>query len=161
MTKEMLPYFRANKTGLIINISSMGGKITFPAMSLYHATKFAVEGFTESLSFELVPQNIHVKLIEPGSINTDFSGRSMDIFFDESLTDYHEFTDSFRNGLKKMSEREQFSSPEIVAEVIYQAATDSTNQMRYVVGEDAKNLIKIKEEFGDLAFIKHRAKMFL
>ncbi|MHA4327749.1 SDR family oxidoreductase [Bacillus cereus] len=161
MTKAMLPHLRANKNGLIINISSMGGKITFPTMSLYHATKFAVEGFTESLSFELASQNIHVKLIEPGSINTDFSGRSMDFFFDESLTDYHEYTDSFRNGLKKMSERGQFTSPEIVAEVIYQAATDSTNQMRYVIGEDAKNLIKIKEESGDLAFIKHMTQMFL
>ncbi|HDR4457520.1 SDR family oxidoreductase [Bacillus cereus] len=160
MTKAILPHFRVNKSGLIINISSMGGKITFPTMSLYHATKFAVEGFTESLSFELAPQNIHVKLIEPGSISTDFNGRSMEFFFDESLTDYSKFINLVRNGIEKMSELEQFTSPEVVAEVIYQAATDTTNQIRYVVGEDAKNLIKIKEESGDLAFIKHMTQMF-
>jgi short-subunit dehydrogenase len=62
MTKAIIPHFRANKNGLIINISSMGGKLTFPTMSLYHATKFAVEGFTESLSFELAAQNIGEKL---------------------------------------------------------------------------------------------------
>ncbi|HHT7068167.1 hypothetical protein OCA11_26610 [Bacillus cereus] len=84
----------------------------------------------------------------------------MEFFFDESLTDYSKFTNSVRNGIEKMSELGQFTSPEVVAEVIYHAATDTTNQIRYVVGEDAKNLIKIKEESGDLTFIKHITQMF-
>ncbi|MED1798158.1 SDR family NAD(P)-dependent oxidoreductase [Brevibacillus porteri] len=74
MTKAIVPHFRSNKEGLLINISSMGGKITFPTMSLYHSTKFAVEGFSEALSYELASQNIKVKLIEPGAIHTDFGG---------------------------------------------------------------------------------------
>lgn len=80
MTKAMLPHFRSNQKGMLINISSMGGKVTFPTMSLYHSSKFAVEGFSESVSYELASQNIKVKLIEPGAIHTDFGGRSMEFF---------------------------------------------------------------------------------
>ena len=96
MTKAMLPHFRSNQEGLLINISSMGGRVTFPTMSLYHASKFAVEGFSESVSYELASQNIKVKLIEPGAINTDFGGRSMEFFFNDALTDYKPFTTAFR-----------------------------------------------------------------
>jgi short-subunit dehydrogenase len=158
MTKAILPHFRAKKEGLIINISSMGGKVTFPIMSLYHATKFAVEGFTEAISFELASQNIQAKLIEPGMVKTDFSGRSMDFFNDESLTDYQEYFSMMGEGFGKIAGSP--SSPESVAKVIYEAATDGTNQLRYVVGEDAKALLKLRKESDDMAFIKHITQTF-
>lgn len=146
MTKAILPHFRSNKEGLLINISSMGGKVTFPTMSLYHSSKFAVEGFSESVSYELASQNIQVKLIEPGAINTDFGGRSMEFYFNESLTDYKQFMGAFLGKLKVMEQDPAYASaPELVAETIYQAATDGTSQFRYVVGEDAKMLINMKE----------------
>ncbi|MBW7455570.1 SDR family oxidoreductase [Paenibacillus sepulcri] len=161
MTKAVLPHFRANKQGLIINVSSIGGILAMPTMSLYHAAKFAVEGFTESLYYELASQNIRVKLIEPGSIKTDFGGRSMDFFFDDSLTDYLEFADTYRAVRAQMGENPaRQSSPDLVAEVIYEAATDQTNQLRYAAGEDAKALIKLKRESGDQAVIQQISRMF-
>ncbi|MNS28759.1 putative oxidoreductase SadH [compost metagenome] len=161
MTKAMLPHFRSNQQGLLINISSMGGKVTFPTMSLYHASKFAVEGFSESVSYELASQNIKVKLIEPGAIKTDFGGRSMEFFFNDALTDYRPFTTAFRGKLSEMEKHPAYASPpEIVAETIYQAATDGTNQFRYVVGEDAKMLIHMKENTDEEEYLTNIAQHF-
>ncbi|OPH49680.1 short-chain dehydrogenase/reductase [Paenibacillus ferrarius] len=161
MTKAILPHFRSNKEGLLINISSMGGKVTFPTMSLYHSTKFAVEGFSESLSYELASQNIKVKLIEPGAIQTDFGGRSMEFYFNESLTDYKLFTAAFQNKLMSMEKEPGYNSPpELVAETIYQAAIDGTSQFRYVVGEDAKMLITMKESLDNEEYMNNITQHF-
>src|SRR5215831_11835791 len=84
-TKAVLPHFRANKEGVIINISSIGGKITFPLGTLYHGSKFAVEGLSEALSFEMETIGVKVKIVEPGAIKTDFAGRSFDFNNDESV----------------------------------------------------------------------------
>lgn len=161
VTKAILPHFRANRNGVIINLSSMGGRITIPTMSLYHSTKFAVEGFTEALSYELASQNIRLKLIEPGSINTDFGGRSMDFFFDDSLTDYKEFVKAYMNAREKMfADPSRGGSPEMIADTIYLAATDGSKRLRYLAGDDAKALVDIKEKSGDEAYIQHVSKMF-
>jgi short-subunit dehydrogenase len=78
MTKAVLPHMRAARSGCIINIASVGGHLAFPLYSLYHATKWAVEGYSESLQYELAQIGIRVKVVEPGPIATDFYGRSMD-----------------------------------------------------------------------------------
>jgi NAD(P)-dependent dehydrogenase (short-subunit alcohol dehydrogenase family) len=161
MTKAMLPHFRSHQEGMLINVSSMAGRVTFPTMSLYHSSKFAVEGFSESVSYELASQNIQVKLIEPGAIKTDFGGRSMEFFFNDALTDYRPFTAAFRNKLGEMEKQSSYASPpEIVAETIYQAATDGTNQFRYVVGEDAKMLIHMKENTDEAEYLSNIARHF-
>ena len=77
-TKAVLPHFRAQKSGVIVNISSVGGKMTFPLGTLYHGTKFAVEGLSEALHYELEPLGIKVKIVEPGVIATDFLVRSFE-----------------------------------------------------------------------------------
>ncbi len=154
--KTILPHFRAKNDGIIINISSMGGKIGFPTLSLYHSTKFAVEGFTEALTFELASQNIRLKLIEPGVVKTDFFGRSIEIVSDDSLTDYQEYFKSAQSALQETTiNSDSISSPQLIAETIYQAATDGTHQLRYVVGEDAKALLKLRRELGEEAFLEH------
>ncbi|MCP1184660.1 oxidoreductase [Paenibacillus sp. 1781tsa1] len=76
MTNAVLPYMRSQKSGHIINFSSIGGLTSFPTLGYYHATKYAVEGISESLSQELAPFNIHVTLMEPSSFRTDWGGRS-------------------------------------------------------------------------------------
>src|SRR6478672_4223382 len=76
MCREILPIFREQKRGVIVNVASMGGRVTFPLYSVYHSTKWAVEGFSESLAYELRPFGIRVKIVEPGVIRTDFYGRS-------------------------------------------------------------------------------------
>ena len=86
--REILPYFREQKKGTIVNLASVGGRMTFPFYSVYNSTKWAVEGFTEALQYELAQFNIRVKLIEPGPIKTDFYNRSEDTARKEGLTAY-------------------------------------------------------------------------
>ena len=152
-TKAVLPHMRNNKSGVIVNISSIGGKMTFPLGSLYHGTKFAVEGLSESLHFELAPIGIRVKIIEPGMINTDFGGRSFDFTNDESLTEYqHTVQKLFAVwGSEEMATSR--SEPELVAQVIYTAVTDGSDTLRYTAGDDAKALMARRSELDDTQFI--------
>jgi NAD(P)-dependent dehydrogenase (short-subunit alcohol dehydrogenase family) len=141
VTREFLPHFRERKSGVIINISSVGGRATFPFYSLYHGSKWAVEGFSESLNFELAPFGIRVKLVEPGSIKTDFTTRSLDVIKKDGLDAYDALMRKFQEawGASRSS-----ASPEMVAQVIYQAATDGTDQLRYIAGDDAKMIIEMR-----------------
>ena len=92
--REILPYFREQKRGYIVNIASIGGRTAFPLYSLYNSTKWAVEGFSESLQYELEQFNIRVKLIEPGPIKTDFYSRSEEVMKKDGLTAYDHFAAS-------------------------------------------------------------------
>jgi NAD(P)-dependent dehydrogenase (short-subunit alcohol dehydrogenase family) len=83
--KAVLPHFRSNASGTIVNISSVGGRVAFPLGTLYHGTKFAVEGMSESLKYELAPLGIRVKIVQPGGIKTDFGGRSFEFNNDRAL----------------------------------------------------------------------------
>ncbi|GGD87336.1 SDR family oxidoreductase [Paenibacillus nasutitermitis] len=152
-TQSILPHFRKNKGGTVINISSVGGRIAFPLLTLYHASKFAVEGFSESLFYELATQNIKVKVVEPGNVTTDFTGRSMEILTDDDLDSYRTYTETV---VKKQMESFQtnISSPELIAETIYEAAIDSSDRFRYVVGEDAQFLLKMRAESTDEHFME-------
>ena len=145
VTREFLPHFRERKSGVIINISSVGGRATFPLYSLYHGTKWAVEGFSESLNFELNPFGIRVKLVEPGSIKTDFTTRSLDVLKKDGVDAYDDFIRKFK---ESWSSGRSASSPELVAEVIYQAATDGTDQLRYIAGDDAKMIIDTRAKIS-------------
>ena len=87
-TQAVLPHFRANRSGVIVNVSSIGGRMAFPLGTLYHGTKFAVEGLSEALQYELGAIGVRVKLIEPGGIRTDFSGRSFDMSNDPAVAEY-------------------------------------------------------------------------
>jgi NAD(P)-dependent dehydrogenase (short-subunit alcohol dehydrogenase family) len=151
VTKALLPHFRANKSGVIINISSIGGKMTFPLGALYHGTKFAVEGISESLSYEVEQFGGKVKIVEPGAIATDFAGRSFDFSNDETLTEYQPMIGKVMSALPAMFENASPAS--VVAEVIYEAATDRTGQLRYTAGEDAKDIIANRKLADDETFI--------
>ena len=129
--REIIPHFRENRDGTIINVASMGGRLTFPLYSLYHGTKWAVEGFSEALQFELQPFNIRVKIIEPGAIKTDFYDRSMDVMSKPGLTAYDSFVNKAMPNMNKFGETAP--GPEKVAAVIYKAATDGSGKLRYQV----------------------------
>ncbi|MBK6263827.1 SDR family oxidoreductase [Marivirga sp. S37H4] len=146
VTKQILPHFRQQKSGRIINISSMGGRVSFPLFTYYHATKYAVEGFSESLNYELNPLGIDVKLIEPGGVQTDFAGRSMN-FVEGNLTDYNQIQNKLHNALQG-DEAAFPSKPTDVAKVIFEAATTSSKKMRYLVGKDAKMMVRMKKILG-------------
>lgn len=150
-TKALLPHFRQNKTGIIINVSSVGGKVTFPLGALYHGTKFAVEGISEALHYEVEQFGGQVKIIEPGAIATDFGGRSFDFSNDESLTEYQGTVAKLFAAMPAMTANASPAS--VVAEVIFEAATDEKKQLRYTAGEDAKALIAGRKQYDDATFI--------
>jgi short-subunit dehydrogenase len=158
VTQAVLPHFRANKSGTIINISSVGGKMAFPLGALYHGTKFAVEGISESLTYELEQFGVKVKIVEPGAIATDFTGRSLDMSNDESLTEYQPIVAKTLAAVSAMFANA--SAPAVVAGVIYDAATDGSNQLRYIAGEDAIQTIALRQQLDDATFLGGMKQQF-
>lgn len=156
VTRAFIPYFRERKTGMFISTTSIGGLIAFPLGSTYHATKWALEGWSESLAFELNPFGIDIKTVSPGGIKTDFVSRSLD---SATSPAYEEMTNSLFSNMEGMMEAA--SLPEQIAEVVYEAATDGKKQLRYVAGEDARALYAQRLELGDEAFREQFGKQFI
>ncbi len=151
VSRSFLPYFRSQKFGTVINVSSVGGRLTFPLYSIYHATKWAVEGFSESLQFELKQFGVRVKLIEPGAIKTDFYSRSQEVFGKEGVDVYDSYQKRILNTLHSFGANG--SGPEVVAETIYRAATDGSSKLRYSVGGNAPALLMLRKILPDSIFI--------
>ena len=156
VTKAFIPYFREKKSGMFISTTSIGGLIAFPFSSTYHATKWALEGWSESMWFELGKLGISIKTVSPGGIKTDFLSRSLDF---ATTPDYESMTETMMTNSMKMIENA--SSPEEIAEVVYEAATDGKDQLRYVAGVDARELYKRRLEVGDVAFMQYMKEMIL
>ena len=134
--RAILPHFRERKAGSIINISSGAGRFTVPMISLYCASKFALEGFSEALSFELSALNISVKIVEPGGTTTNFikvSGEKAAT--GRPIADYDNFTAAAGKLFDSMKDMQLKTAAE-VADVIYEAATDGTDTLRYIVGNE-------------------------
>lgn len=140
--RQTLPYFRKQRAGTLVNVASMGGRLTVPLYSSYHSTKWAVEGFSESLHYELLPLGIRVKIIEPGAIKTDFYERSADVAKVDGLPDYQETVAVATANMNAAGDKGE--KPEVVAKAIFQAASDTSNRLRYTVGSDAKMLLLLR-----------------
>jgi short-subunit dehydrogenase len=154
VTRAVLPHFRENRSGVIVNISSIGGRMTFPLGSLYHGTKFAVEGISEALQYELDHIGVKVKIVEPGAIATDFAGRSFDFQNNEAVTEYQPIVQGLMKGFETiLSDDTKISSPDLVASVIHEAVTDGRNQLRYTAGEDAIQFMDMRKKMDDESFI--------
>ena len=149
VTKAVLPGMRARKSGIIVNVSSVGGRLTFPFASLYHATKFAVEGLTESLQYELNPFGIRLKIVEPGGYRTNFAGRSMALYGAGGLNGYQERFDKMIGRLETWPMSENIDE---VAHVIYEAVSDGTEKLRYPVGLDAAPMLEARQQMSDVDF---------
>ncbi|MBK0382433.1 SDR family oxidoreductase [Pedobacter sp. SD-b] len=135
--KEILPNMRANRNGLIINITSIGGLVGLPFNAIYHATKFGLDGLSESLKYELKQFNIGVKVVAPGGVKTDFATRSLHTTIAEGeKTPYDE---TIHKVMAKFGgSNDNYSTPEYIASIIYTAATDGKTQLRYIAGKDAE-----------------------
>lgn len=153
VTKAVLPGMRAQGKGVIANISSIGGRMTFPLGSLYHGTKFAVEGLSEALHYELEPLGIRVKIVEPGMIATDFSGRSFDFRQTPELTAYQPVVDKLFAVLGSPEMAATASPPSVVSETIWAAVTDGTSRLRYTAGADAAAYMAARSAQDDATFI--------
>lgn len=158
VTQAVLPYMRQQGGGSIVNISSFGGVVALPFDSLYNSSKFAVEGFSESLSHEVASFNIRVKLVEPGSVATVF--RSNLEMIPNLLPDYNSIMGSFFQRYSGITDHLAKASVSDVANTIYQACTDESPQLRYVVGNDAQFYIDLKRGNNDDAFITQMRQYF-
>lgn len=139
-TSLVLPYMRKRRSGTIVNISSMAGKVSFPLFSVYNATKYGVEGFTESLQYEIRQFGIRVKLIEPGVVKTNFYPAMKETANPAYVR--------YSRALERMNSREGIL-PRRVAEEIYRAVTDRSGRLRYPVGGDAVMLSFLRKVLPD------------
>lgn len=156
VTKAFIPHFRERRSGVFISTTSIGGIWGFPLHSLYHAAKFAIEGWSEGMSYELGLFNIAIKTVAPGAIRTEFLGRSLD---SNSLPAYKVLEDEMYSRIDAMM---TLASPaDLIAEVVYEAATDGKDQIRYIAGQDAKEMVTAHEQLGREAFRKELKKQFL
>jgi NAD(P)-dependent dehydrogenase (short-subunit alcohol dehydrogenase family) len=150
VTQAILPHFRLRQQGILINVASVGGRVAFPLYSPYHATKWAVDGFSESLQYELRQFNVKVKIIEPGAIKTDFYSRSLSVAKQVGLTAYDRYVERVLPHLDQAGA--QGSPPEVTANAIYQAATDGTWKLRYPAGGNAGLLLALRKLLPDAWF---------
>ena len=153
--QEIAPIMRNQKSGIIVNISSVVGRLGLPGSSAYISTKFALEGLSECLRYELGQFGIKTTLIEPGVIKTNFFNS---LKIPESKTDpkYKELTDNILAGLKMMVE--MGTPPFEVAKVILKAIHDDEILPRYTVGTDAAMFMEAKKMKTDLEFEKYMSK---
>ena len=152
VTRAIIPHMRKNRQGTIIQIASMGGRVTFPLYSIYHGTKWAVEGFSEALHYELEPFNIKIKIIEPGAIKTEFYGRSRAFVKPQNTSDYDDFVtkcDKVSGGAAHTGE-----DPEVVAKEIFKAANDQSKKLRYTVGKPAPLLVNLRKFIPDSLYFR-------
>ena len=153
VTQAFIPYFREKQSGLFITTTSIGGFITYPFSAMYHATKWALEGWSESLAFELKKIGVGIKTVAPGAIKTDFLNRSAEYTA-------HPAYDKWVDQLFSKLDPSRFTPAEQIAEVVYEAATDGKDQLRYVAGEDAKARYAERFKIGDEAFRKNLEQLF-
>lgn len=151
VTQSFIPYFREKKSGLFISTTSIGGLVAFPFFSIYHATKWALEGWSESMAFELNQFGIRIKTISPGSTKTDFASRSLDV---ASQPEYDQTYENYMKAFLSPEVLESLSTAELIADVVYEAATDGKDKLRYVAGADAQATYAKRLEVGDEAFRK-------
>ena len=154
VTQQVLPVMRKQKSATIVNVSSVGGRIGIPSLSAYHATKFALEGLSESMSYELEPFGIGVVLIEPGFIRTNIMNSSIIAKkAQDPKSPYFPLTQQLERSFKSAMENTSASSPpEEVAKVILQAVTSDSPKLRYAVGNDAASIIQAKTTMSDTEF---------
>ena len=155
LTQQVLPIMRKQKSGTIVNISSGAGRIGFPGMSAYVSSKFALEGLSESMSYELEPFGIKVVIIEPGVIRTNFkknsvmSKKSLD---NSSISPYSSIIQKIDSSISSMVEHA--TPPEEVAKTILHATISNNPELRYLVGNDMIMMAETKKSMSDEDFRK-------
>lgn len=159
ITRAFIPYFRQQGGGLFIATSSVGGVTAFPFSAMYHATKWALEGFSESMYFELSKFNIGIKTILPGGVRTDYVGRSM-AYGTEPVAAYDGIVAKADKVLNHLMLPENLTPPEVIAATVFEAATDGKDQIRYISGEDGKQVYETRHTMGSEAFRRHFDQVF-
>jgi NAD(P)-dependent dehydrogenase (short-subunit alcohol dehydrogenase family) len=153
VTQHVLPIMRTpqNGGGVIVNVSSVNGHIAFPVISAYCGTKFAIEGLSESIAYELEPFGVKVILIEPGPISSNFMKGS--VLPKKALDPQSPYSDLVQKfNVKTSSQHENATQPEEVAKTIFQAISDEKPEFRYVVGKFAVSLLEARKNMPSAEF---------
>jgi short-subunit dehydrogenase len=162
LMRASLPTMRRQLGGMIINVGSGGGIYGVPAMSFYSASKFALEGFSEAVSYELASQNIVLKLIEPhgGVTATNFNARVAEDSGDvRAIADYDQFKADMREAYSRTAAASSISSRDVALE-IYKAATDGSRRLRYFIGVDSRGFLNAKQTLRDQEYIEFMRSYF-
>src|SRR5215204_4254285 len=158
-TQAVLPVMRSQKSGTIVNISSGAGRFGFPSGSAYVSTKFAVEGLSESMSYELEPFGIRVVIVEPGVIRTNFGdGLVVAKKSQDPNSPYSQMMQKVSTSFEHMLENA--SSPDLVAKVVLQAVTSENPSLRYLAGKDVEMWVEAKRNMSDDEFYKMMKQSF-
>lgn len=150
VTRAAIEHMRPKHSGTIIQISSMGGRVTFPLYSVYHSTKWAVEGFSESLQYELNQFGINIKIVEPGVIKTEFYGASRVFAKPDKGLGYDDFVNQTET--VAMESGKNGVPPSIVANTIYKAACSNSKKVRYSSGRPAPQLLFLRKILPERMF---------
>lgn len=156
VSKAFTAHFRERKSGTFINITSTFGLIGFPTCSIYSATKFAIDGFSESMAYELAQFGIQVKIVAPGGMQTDFAIRSMELGQHDA---YEQLTAEVSKGYSA-EQMANYTKVEDIAQIVFEAATDHKNQLRYVAGKDANALYNERIKVGAETQVENIKTMF-
>jgi NAD(P)-dependent dehydrogenase (short-subunit alcohol dehydrogenase family) len=143
VTKAWMPYMRQQRKGMIMNISSISGRIAFPAMGPYVASKHAVEGFTETLRLEMLPYGVRVVLIEPGSYKTEIWGKGLQSTVHAEASAYPESMETIRRMVRRIGETA--ADPKEVIDTIVRVAQSPSPKLRYPIGKGATSGILLKQ----------------
>lgn len=146
VTQAVLPYMRKQNSGAIINISSIAGRIGLPLFSAYVSSKFALEGLSESMAYELQPFGINVAIIDAGAINTNFRNELVAKATKEN-NPYYTMTQSTIESLGGMVT--QGIHPNEVAKVVIDAIDNPKPKLRYIVGKDAEEIIEASRKLPE------------
>jgi NAD(P)-dependent dehydrogenase (short-subunit alcohol dehydrogenase family) len=155
VTRAFIPYFKARCAGLFITTTSLTGLASYPLSSVYNAGKWALEGWSESMAYDLALFNIGIKTVAPGGIKSAFTSAmqvTQDAAYDGLLS---RLNDLFADGTLM-----QFTEPEIIAQVVYEAATDGKDQLRYLAGPDAVQTVAQRLAEGSEAYRQRLTKLF-
>jgi short-subunit dehydrogenase len=161
LTQLVVPGMRRRRSGYVINVSSVGGKICGPFGAWYHASKFAVEGFSDALRMELAPFGIHVVVIEPGEIRTGWGGIAADSLLEASGDGpYAAHAHAVAHVLERSLGSGTGSPPEVVAAAIGRAVSSRRPRTRYAVGRGAGTLILARRILPDSIFDRVMRRVF-
>ena len=153
VTQAVLPIMRKQKSGIIVNISSGAGRFGYPGGSAYVSTKFAIEGLSESMAYELEPFGIRVVLVEPGVIKTNFVNSI--VAAKKSQDPNSPYTQLMQNVATSFQHMiEGGSSTDVVAKVVLEAVTSENPSLRYLAGNDVETWIQGKKSMSDEEFYK-------
>ena len=152
LTKKVIPHMRKQGSGKIMNVSSVGGKIYTPLGAWYHATKHALEGWSDSLRLELKQFGIDVVIIEPGIIKTEFTDVMLQPMIDRTSEPYKPIANSLKEASQKSYSQNRSSHPSVVANTMLKAVKSKKPKTRYATGKFAKPFIFMRKLLTDRMF---------